>query len=176
MGPTDDPDPMKLFETLRIVEFDELDTLMTDPEAAVVLCNGVGWTDCGDTYSWTPMDLPEIGDRRVAVQSPTERPAGGSLDLNRGVGPADGDVLVEIMLRETLEGAGDTPTISNEELFRTITTAIERLPDEVKQQQRLPPISHEWADGAGLNPMMGRLCPWGSQVLRRARTRDQWKK
>jgi len=39
MGPTDDPDPMKLFETLRIVEFDELDTLMTDLEAAVGLRN-----------------------------------------------------------------------------------------------------------------------------------------
>jgi len=127
--PTDDPDPMKLFETLRLVESDEIDTLMTDLEAAVALCDGVEWTDYGDTYSWTPIDPPEIGDRRVAVQSPTQRPSDGRFDLNRRVWVADSDVLVELMIWETLDGATDAPLISDEELFRIATTAIDRLPD-----------------------------------------------
>ena len=127
--PTDDPDPMKLFETLRIVESDEIDTLMTDLEAAVALCDGVEWTDYGDTYSWTPMEPPEIGDRRVATQSPSERPSDGRFDLNRTVWIADGDVLVEIITFETLDGATDVPLISDEELFRIATTAVDKLPE-----------------------------------------------
>ncbi len=116
--PTDDPDPMKLF-----------DTLMTDLEAAVALCDGVKWTDYGDTYSWTPIDPPEIGDRRVVVQSPTERPSNGRFDLNRTVWVAHGDVLVEIGIWETLDGATELPLISDGELFRIATAAVDRLPD-----------------------------------------------
>jgi hypothetical protein len=127
--PTDDPDPVKLFETLRVVESDELDTIVTDLEAAVALCDGVEWTDYGDTFSWTPLDPPEIGDGRVAVQSPGERPADGRFDLNRRVWVADGDVLVEIVTFETLDGATDVPLISDEELFRIATTAVDRLPN-----------------------------------------------
>ncbi len=127
--PTDDPDPMKLFETLRIVESGDIDTLMTDLEAAVALCDGVKWTDYGDTYSWTPIDPPKIGDRSVAVQSPTERPSNGRFDLNRTVWVADGDVLVEIGIWETLDGATELPLISDDELFRIATTAVARLPD-----------------------------------------------
>ncbi len=129
MWPTDDPDPMKLFETLRIVESGEIDTLMTDLEAAVALCDGVKWTDYGDTYSWTPIDPPEIGDRRVAVQSPTEWPSNGRFDLNRRVWVAEGDVFVEILTVETLDGSTDEPLISDDELFRIATTAVDRLPD-----------------------------------------------
>ena len=128
--PTDDPDPMKLFETLRIVESDELDTLMTDLEAAVELCDGVEWTDYGDTWSWTPMELPEIGDRSVAVQSRTEvRRSNGSFDLNRTVWVADGDILVDIGLIDTLDGATDTPLISDEQLYQIAATAVSKLPD-----------------------------------------------
>ena len=127
--PTDDPDPMKLFETLRIVESGDIDTLMTDLEAAVALCDGVKWTDYGDTYSWTPIDPPEIGDRSVAVQSPTERPSNKRFDLNRTVWVANGDVLVEIAIWETLDGAAELPLISDGELFRIATAAVDRLPD-----------------------------------------------
>ncbi len=129
MWPTDDPDPMKLFETLRIVESDDIDTLMTDLGTAVALCDGVKWTDYGDTYSWTPIDPPEIGDRRVAVQSPTDRPSDGRFDLNRRVWVAEGDVFVEILTVETLDGPTDEPLISDGELFRIATAAVDRLPD-----------------------------------------------
>ncbi len=125
---TDGRDPMKLFETLRIVEADEIGGLMSGLEAAVAVCDGVEWTDYGDTYSWAPLDPPEIGDQRVAVQSPGQRPPTGRFDLNRRVWIADGDVLVEIVTFETLDGATDAPLISDEELFRIATTAVDRLP------------------------------------------------
>jgi len=127
--PTDDSQPTKLFETLRIVGSDQIDTLMTDLETAVALCDGVEWTDYGDTYSWTSIDPPELGDRRVAVKSPSDRPADGRFDLNRRVWVADGDVLVEIVTFETLDGPTDAPLISDEELFRITSTAVDKLPD-----------------------------------------------
>jgi plasmid stabilization system protein ParE len=127
--PTDDSDPMKLFETLRVVESDRIDTLMTDLGAAVASCDGVEWTDYGDTYSWTPMDPPEIGDRRVAVRSPGVEPSDGRFDLNRRVWIADGDVLVEIITFETLDGAADVPLLRDEELFRIATSAVDKLPE-----------------------------------------------
>jgi hypothetical protein len=127
--PTDDNQPTKLFETLRIVELDQIDTLMTDLETAVALCDGVEWTDYGDTYSWTPIDLPDVGDRSVAVQSPSDRPPDGRFDLNRRVWVADGDVLVEIVTFETLDGPTDAPLISDDELFRITSTAVDKLPD-----------------------------------------------
>jgi len=127
--PTDDSQPTKLFETLRIVESDKVDTLMTDLETAVALCDGVEWTDYGDTYSWTPIDPPELGDRRIAVRSPSDRPPDGRFDLNRRVWVADGDVLVEIVTFETLDGPTDAPLISDEELFRIASIAVDKLPD-----------------------------------------------
>ncbi len=126
--PTDGNQPTKLFETLRIVESSKIDTLMTDLEAAVALCDGVEWTDYGDTYSWTPIDLPQIGDRRVAVQSPSDRPLQGSFDLNRRVWVANGDVLVEIVTFETLDGSTAAPLISDEDLSGMTVAAVDKLP------------------------------------------------
>lgn len=125
--PTSDPDPIKLFETLRIIESPDLDTLMADLEGAIGVCDGFEWTDYGDTYSWTTMNLPEVGDRLVAVQSPTAWPPQGRFDLNRIVWVASGDVLVEIITWETLDGPTDIPTISDDDLHRIVAAAVADL-------------------------------------------------
>lgn len=126
---TADPNPIKLFETLRMVGSQDLRTLMTNVEAAIGVCDGFEWTDYGDTYSWTTLNLPDVGDQLVAVQSPSVRPPEGRFDLNRRVWVAGGDVLVEIITFETLDGATDIPTISDDDLYRIVAAAVAELPD-----------------------------------------------
>ena len=127
--PTGDDDQVELVEMLHVVESDGIDTLMADLEAALGSCEGVEWNDYGETTSLTVMAVPEIGDNSLGARRPGEPPSDERFDYGRVVYVADGDVIAEISIWETLEGATDTPMISDGELYRIATTAVSKLPD-----------------------------------------------
>jgi hypothetical protein len=126
--PTGDDDQVELVEMLHVVESGGIDTLMAGLEAGIAACDGVEWTDYGETKSLTAMAVPEISDQSLAVRRPSELPSGERFDYGRVVYVADGDVFVEISIWETLEGATDPPTLSDEELYQIAATAVAKLP------------------------------------------------
>ncbi len=127
--PTGDDDQVELVEMLHVVESDGIDTLMADLEIALGSCEGVVWTDYGETKSLTVMAVPDIGDTSLGVRWPSEPPSDERFDYGRVVYVADGDVFVEISIWETLEGATDTPVIRDDEMYQIAATAVSKLPD-----------------------------------------------
>jgi hypothetical protein len=125
--PTGDDDQVELVEVLHVVESGGIDTLIAGLEAAIAACDGVEWTDYGETMSLTVMTAPEIGDQSFAVRWPSELPPDERFDYGRTIYVADGDVFVEISIWETLEGATDTPVVSDDDLYQIATTAVTKL-------------------------------------------------
>jgi hypothetical protein len=127
--PTGDDEQVELVEMLRVVESGGIAALMADLEAALKSCEGVEWTDYGETKSFTVMAVPEIGDNSLAARSPADPPSEGSFDYGRRIYVAQGDILVEVTIWETLEGAADTPVVSDDEMYRIAATAVSKLPN-----------------------------------------------
>jgi len=127
--PTGDDEQVELVEMLHVVESDGIDTLMADLEAALGSCEGVEWTDYGETKSFTVMAVPDIGDNSLGVRSPADAPSDEGFDYGRTVYVAQGDVFAEISIWETLEGATDTPVVSDDEMYQIAATAVSKLPD-----------------------------------------------
>jgi hypothetical protein len=127
--PTGNDEQVELVETLRVVGADEIAVLMADLEAALELCEGVEWVDYGETKSLTVMAVPEIGDNSLATRSPANQPSVGRYDYGRRIYVAQGDTFVEITIWETLEGATDTPVVSDDEMYRIAASATARLPN-----------------------------------------------
>ena len=127
--PTGDDEQVELVEMLRVVEADGIAALMTDLEAALALCEGVEWVDYGETKSLTVMAVPEIGDKSLALRSPANLTSDESLDYGRTIYVAQDDTFIEITIWETLQGATDTPVISDDEMYRIAATATSKLPN-----------------------------------------------
>lgn len=127
--PTGDDKEVELVEMLRVVESDGIVALMVDLEVALESCEGVEWADYGETKSLTVMALPEIGDNSLAARSPADLPFEGRFDYGRRIYVAKGDIFVEITIWETLEGAADTPVVSDDEMYRIASTAVSKLPN-----------------------------------------------
>ena len=127
--PTGDDEQVELVEMVHVVESDGIDTLMADLEAALGSCEGVEWTDYGETKSLTAMAVPDIGDTSLGVRWPSEPPSDERFDYGRVVYVAQGDVFAEITIWETLEGATDTPVVSDDEMYQIAATAVSKLPD-----------------------------------------------
>jgi hypothetical protein len=72
--PTGDDQQVELVEMLHVVESGGIDALMAGLEAGVEACDGVEWTDYGETKSFTVVAMPDIADETVAVQSPAVIP------------------------------------------------------------------------------------------------------
>jgi hypothetical protein len=126
--PTSDDEQVELVEMLHVVESDGIDTLMADLEAALGSCEGVEWTDYGETKSFTVMAVPDIGDNSLGVRSPADAPSDEGFDYGRTVYVAQGDVFAEIIITEHFDSDTDTPSLSDEECYRIATTAIDKLP------------------------------------------------
>jgi hypothetical protein len=127
--PTGDDEQVELVEMLHVVESNRIAVLMADLEAALASCDGIEWTDYGETKSFTVMDMPAIGDNSLAVQSPANPPSEGSFDYRRTIYVARGNVFVEITISESLEGASDDAMVSNDEMHRIATAAVSKLPN-----------------------------------------------
>ena len=110
-------------------ESDGIVALMVDLEVALESCEGVEWADYGETKSLTVMALPEIGYNSLAARSPADLPFEGRFDYGRRIYVAKGDIFVEITIWETLEGAADTPVVSDDEMYRIASTAVSKLPN-----------------------------------------------
>jgi|GEM_PF-6963757 len=127
--PTGDDEQVELVEMLHVVESGGTAVLMGELEAALESCDGVEWTDYGETKSLTVMAVPEIGDNSLAARSPANPPSEGSFDYGRRIYVAQRDIFVEITIWESLEGAGDAPAVSDEEMYRITATAVSKLPN-----------------------------------------------
>ena len=127
--PTGDDEQVELVEMLHVVESNGIAVLMADLEAALESCDGIEWTDYGETKSLTVMAAPEIGDTSLAAQSPANPPSEGRFDYGRRIYAAQGDIFVEITIWESLEGAAASPVVSDDEMHRIAAAAVSKLPN-----------------------------------------------
>jgi hypothetical protein len=123
-----DDDEAGLVEMLRATEPGELDVLFPALRAAYDACYGVVWTDYGDTQTVEPMTGPEVGDDQIAVHAlHGDPPFDGRHDDIRIVYVRSGNTFAEISVSEALDGAQDSPSVSDTEFSRIVEEAIAKL-------------------------------------------------
>ena len=117
-----------LVEVLRAVEPGELDVLFPALRAAYQACDGVVWTDYGDTQTVELMTGPDVGDDLIAVRARHgEPPFDGRHDDIRIVYVRSGNTFAEISVSEVLEDAEDSTSVSDAEFSRIVEDAIAKL-------------------------------------------------
>ena len=123
-----DGDEVSLIEMLRAVELGELDVLFPALRAAYQACDGVVWTDYGDTQTIELMTGPDVGDDQIAARARHgDPPFDGRHDSIRIVYVRSGNTFAEISVSEALENAEDTTSLSNAEFSRIVAEAIAKL-------------------------------------------------
>ena len=119
---------MSLIEVLRAVEPGELESLFPALRAAYQACDGVVWTDYGDTQTVELMTAPAVGDDQIAVLSlHGDAFFDGRHDNIRIVYVRSGNTFAEISVSEALENAEDPASVSDAEFNRIVETAIAKL-------------------------------------------------
>ena len=125
---TVDGDEVSLVEMLRAVEPGELNVLFPALRAAYEACDGVVWTDYGDTQTVELMTGPDVGDDQIAVRARHgDPPFDGRHDNIRIVYVRSGNTFAEISVSEGLENAEDSASVSDAEFSRIVEEAITKL-------------------------------------------------
>jgi hypothetical protein len=119
-----------LHEHLRSAPPGELAAMMGEMKAAYQVCDGAVWTDYGDGKMLTVLDAPALGDGAIAVQTLIgDAPDfDGRRTESRTVLVHQGDVFLEVTIEEEIEGRANQPLMSDEEFYRIVARAVERLP------------------------------------------------
>jgi hypothetical protein len=121
-------DEVSLVEMLRAVEPGEFDVLFPALEAAYQACDGVVWTDYGDTQTVELMTGPDVGDDQIAVHARHgDPPFDGRHDSVRIVYVRSGNTLAEISVSEALENAEDPTSVTDADFSRIVQQAIAKL-------------------------------------------------
>jgi hypothetical protein len=121
-------DEITIEETLRVAAPNELDDLFPAMKAAYRACFGEVWTDYGDTQTVGSMEVPDVGDDRIAVHARHgDPPFDGRHDDIRLVYVRSGDIFAEVSLAEIHEDGSEGPRVSDAEFARIVREAIAKL-------------------------------------------------
>jgi hypothetical protein len=125
---TADGHELSLIEMLRVAEPGELDVLFPALRAAYQACDGVVWTDYGDTQTVELMTGPNVGDDQIAVRARYGDPPFNGRHVNiRIVYVRSGSTFAEISISEELRNAEDSMSLSDAEFSRIVAEAIAKL-------------------------------------------------
>jgi hypothetical protein len=126
--PLQDDVQVELVQMVRVGETGELVTMFAEMDKAFDACSGVVWTDYGETQVAEVVEVPEVGDDRLALHEVHgDPPFDGRHDDIRTVYVRSGDVFVEISASQTLDSSDDQPSLSDEEFERIVGLAVEKL-------------------------------------------------
>lgn len=104
-----------------------LDTLMLDLKTAFADCDGVEWDYFGEKMQLDGIEVPPVGDDRVAVRQ--SGPTTDDVFETLRAYVRDGDVLVIVEAEERRDSA-DSPQVVDKATFdEIVTAAVGKLPD-----------------------------------------------
>lgn len=124
------PDRLSVSESLWAVEPGKSEDLFTRLSAAQTSCDGQRWTDYGETYVFTAVAPPALGDDSLAgrLQFGDGIRGDGPVDDERTVTIRKGDIVIELTVHEILDGPEAASSMNDENFYAIVARAFEKLP------------------------------------------------
>jgi hypothetical protein len=120
-------DEVSVEQYLATDDSEALDALMLDLQTAFADCDGIKWDYFGEKMQLDEIEVPPVGDERVAV-----RQSGPTTDdvletLRAYV--REGEVLVIVEVEERRDSADSPQAVDKATFDEILTTAVSKLPD-----------------------------------------------
>ncbi|HEY5652458.1 MAG TPA: hypothetical protein VIW46_13510 [Acidimicrobiia bacterium] len=124
-------DLVSITESLWAVEAGEGEDLFAGLSAAQTSCDRQRWTDYGETYVFTALTPPAIGDDSLAgrLQFGEGIRGDGPVDDERTVTIRKGDIVAEFTMHEILDGPEAASAMDDEDFYAIVIRALEKLPE-----------------------------------------------
>ena len=107
---------------------DQLDARMADLKTVFEECDGVAWEYYGETSVREIMNLPTVGEDRIAVYEWSPDDEDDVVD-RRTVFVLHGDILASITIAEGRADWTAPRAMTDEECYSVVSSAIDKLPD-----------------------------------------------